>query len=56
MKIRTGIDIIEVDRIQEAIENQGERFLNKVYTKNEINYCSNTGKMMYQHYAALLCG
>ena len=52
MKIRTGIDIIEVDRIQEAIESQGERFLNKVYTKNEINYCSNTGKMMYQHYAA----
>ena len=52
MKTRTGIDIIEVDRIQEAIESQGERFLNKVYTKNEINYCSNTGKMMYQHYAA----
>lgn len=52
MKIKTGIDIIEVDRIQEAIESQGEIFLNKVYTKNEINYCSNTGKMTYQHYAA----
>ena len=52
MKIRTGIDIIEVDRIQEAIESQGERVLNKVYTKNEISYCSNTSKMMYQHYAA----
>ncbi len=52
MKIKTGIDIIEVDRIQEAIESQGEIFLNKVYTKNEINYCNNTGKMTYQHYAA----
>lgn len=52
MQIRTGVDIIEVNRVQEAIESQGERFLNKVYTKSEIDYCSNTGKMTYQHYAA----
>ena len=29
MLIRTGVDIIEVDRIQEAIENQGKAFLRK---------------------------
>ena len=52
MKIKTGVDIIEVDRIQEAIESQGERFLHKVYTQNEIEYCKNKGKMAYQHYAA----
>ena len=52
MQIRTGVDIIEVNRVKEAIESQGERFLNKVYTKSEIEYCSNTGKMIYQHYAA----
>lgn len=52
MQIRTGVDIIEVNRVKEAIESQGERFLNKVYTKSEIDYCSNTGKMIYQHYAA----
>ena len=52
MVIKTGVDIIEVDRVQEAIESQGERFLKKVYTTNEIKYCSNTGKMTYQHYAA----
>lgn len=51
MIIKTGVDIIEVDRIQEAIESQGKAFLNKVYTKNEIEYCGNTGKMLYQHYA-----
>lgn len=51
MLIRTGVDIIEIDRIQEAIENQGKAFLHKVYTQREIDYCSNTGKMMYQHYA-----
>lgn len=52
MQIKTGVDIIEVDRVQEAIENQGKKFLEKVYTKNEIEYCSNSGKMTYQHYAA----
>ena len=52
MEIKTGIDIIEVKRIQEAIERQGEKFLKKVYTVQEIEYCDNTGKMRYQHYAA----
>ena len=33
MQIKTGVDIIEVDRVQEAIENQEEKFLEKVYTK-----------------------
>lgn len=51
MEIKTGIDIIEVKRIQEAIERQGEKFLKRVYTAKEIEYCSNTGKMKYQHYA-----
>lgn len=52
MEIKTGIDIIEVSRIQDAIEKQGEKFLKRVYTAKEIEYCSNTGKMKYQHYAA----
>ena len=30
MKIQTGIDIIEVKRIEEAIEKQGERFLKTI--------------------------
>lgn len=51
MIIKTGIDIIEVNRIQEAIEKHGDLFLNKVYSEKEINYCKNTGKMEYQHYA-----
>lgn len=52
MKVKTGVDIIEVERIQEAIQKQGNTFLNNVYTSNEIAYCNNTGKMTYQHYAA----
>ena len=52
MNVQTGIDIIEVDRIQKAIEGQGEKFLNYVFTKQEIEYCDKTNKMKYQHYAA----
>lgn len=51
MKIKTGIDIIEVNRVQEAIEKHGELFLRKVYSQEEIQHCQNTGKMQYQHYA-----
>lgn len=52
MEITTGIDIIEVSRVKEAIEEQNNKFLSKIYTEKEIEYCSNTGKMEYQHFAA----
>ncbi|MBR1803132.1 MAG: holo-ACP synthase [Clostridia bacterium] len=52
MQLQTGVDIIEVNRIKEAIEAQGEKFLNHIFTPREIEYCSKTNKMQYQHYAA----
>jgi len=44
--------MIEVNRIQESIENLGEKFLNKIYTPLEIAYCNGKSKMKYQHFAA----
>ena len=52
MQISCGTDIIEIQRIKESIENLGENFINKIYTKNEISYCESKKKMKYQHYAA----
>lgn len=52
MKIKCGTDIIEISRIKESIENLGEHFINKIYTKNEIEYCENKKNQKYQHYAA----
>ena len=52
MKIQTGIDIIEVERIQEAIEKGGDHFKNRIYTEQEIAYCESKKKTKYQHYAA----
>ena len=52
MKITTGIDIIEVERIKKAIEETGEIFLNRIFTENEIEYCNKSEIMKYQHFAA----
>ena len=35
----TGIDIIEIARIKEAIARWGERFLNRIYTDPELRLC-----------------
>lgn len=51
MKIYTGCDIIEVQRIRDAILIPN--FILKVYTDKEKKYCeSKKGDMKYQHYAA----
>ena len=46
-----GTDIIEVDRIEKLIKEKGDKFLNRIYTKNEIDYCESKGLNKYQHYA-----
>lgn len=35
--LRTGVDIIEVDRLRAAIERHGERFLTRIFTKAELD-------------------
>ena len=51
MKIQCGTDIIEINRIKEAIEELGDNFKNKIYTKKEIEYCESKNQSKYQHYA-----
>lgn len=51
MNITCGVDIIEIDRIKNDIENIGQRFLNRVFTKKEIKYCESKNVQKYQHYA-----
>ncbi len=46
-----GIDIIEIDRIKQSVEKFGDHFLNKVYTKTELEYSMNKVSK-YQHLAA----
>jgi holo-[acyl-carrier protein] synthase len=37
MQHHIGVDIIEIERIRQAIERWGERFLNRVYTREELS-------------------
>lgn len=39
MILGSGIDLVEVDRIRQAVERYGARFLNRVYTRAEQDYC-----------------
>ena len=48
--MRVGIDVIEVERVKSAIEKYGERFLRRIFTEREINYCSRR-KKPYQSFA-----
>src|SRR5258707_4813339 len=40
MLIGTGVDLIEIERIAHSIERYGERFLRRIYTDQEIAYCT----------------
>lgn len=51
MIIGVGIDIIEIDRITKSIDRFGDLFINKIFTKTEIDYCESK-KNKFQHYAA----
>ncbi len=52
MKIKCGTDIIEISRIKESIDRLEKQFLDKVFTKKEIEYCESKNVQKYQHYAA----
>ena len=52
MKIRTGIDMIEIERIKQSIEETEGKFCERVYTEKEIEYCESKKTQKYQHYAA----
>ena len=35
-----GIDIIEIDRVKSAVKQLKDKFLNKIFTKRELSYCT----------------
>ena len=50
MILGNGVDIIEVSRIESAIERWGDAFLNHVFTDDEIAYAKQH-KFPFPHYA-----
>jgi len=51
MIVGTGIDIAEVDRIRQTIERFGRRFIERVFTEEEIRYCESKANKV-ERYAA----
>jgi holo-[acyl-carrier protein] synthase len=34
-----GVDIVKIDRMRKTVERWGKKFLERVFTSNEITYC-----------------
>lgn len=45
-----GIDIVSVPRIERMVEQWGEGFLNRVFTRSELDYCL-PKRRKYEHLA-----
>ncbi|PZS06126.1 MAG: holo-[acyl-carrier-protein] synthase [Chloroflexi bacterium] len=48
----TGVDIIEIERIERTIMRWSERFLQRVYTSDEIDYCRGRAQRFAGRFAA----
>jgi holo-[acyl-carrier protein] synthase len=46
-----GTDLVEVSRVEKILQKWGDKFLKKVYSQNEIEYCQKKAFPSI-HYAA----
>lgn len=50
--LETGVDIIEVARIEEAVARHGRRFIERVYTPEEVAKCAGRAQSLAVRFAA----
>ena len=48
----TGVDIVEIPRIKQAMERHGDRFIKRIYTEREIAYCRGRPAQFARRFAA----
>lgn len=51
-KLATGVDLVEVDRIQRVIEEHDERFLKRVFTPQELDEAGENYASLAARFAA----
>ena len=51
-QLHNGIDIIEIDRIQNVLRKHPKRFLRKIFTEYEINYCRGRATQLAARFAS----
>ncbi|MCE9645977.1 MAG: holo-ACP synthase [Chloroflexi bacterium] len=52
MKLSTGVDLVDIARIQDAIERHGERFIERIYTEAEQLECRGRVPSLAARFAA----
>ena len=50
--LESGVDIIEIERIEGAISRHGSRFLERIYTPDEIQQCAGRAASLAARFAA----
>ncbi len=50
--LQTGIDLVEVSRIQAMTARYGDRFLMRVFTEGELSYCRGRAHELAARFAA----
>ena len=51
-QLHSGIDIIEIDRIKDVLLKHSSRFLTKIFTEYEINYCRGRATQLAARFAS----
>jgi len=52
MKLRTGVDLIEISRIEEVIARHGKHYLERIYTPAELEQCGRRAESLAGRFAA----
>jgi holo-[acyl-carrier protein] synthase len=52
MILRTGVDLIEIDRVAEVIARHGKRYLERIYTPVELEQCGKRTESLAGRFAA----
>jgi holo-[acyl-carrier protein] synthase len=50
--LRTGVDMIEIERIAQAVDRHGQRFLARIFTADELSYCGGRVESLAVRFAA----
>jgi holo-[acyl-carrier protein] synthase len=48
---RIGVDIVEIERIQQAVQRYGPRFLQRIYTEPELLLCKDRANRLAVRFA-----
>jgi len=52
MKLATGVDLIEISRIDEVVARHGKHYLERIYTPAELEQCGKRAESLAGRFAA----